>query len=158
MAKYGQFKYNTVKYGDTAPYIFNRNLTDLLNNTDKSYINYFDLNRIENRIKELSKSLNTKYYRNNVNTKTDWEKQFSTNATYNFPLENHLSRIQTNLQTLMGIFYVYLTTPPLPENGLQNATIYNVNDIEKILYDLHRINCTIENTYSYCGDYICDGG
>ena len=155
MAKYGTFKYGTAKYGiGDILYVFDRNLTDVVNDTQKAYLNYFDLNRIETRMQELTNLMNKYGYVNHIITKTNWIKQISSNDLSNFPILSELKRIHDNEQTLMDSLYVYTSTPLLP-NNIENLTIYNVNDIEKILYHLHLIIKSIENTFIYCGTVEC---
>ena len=154
MAKYGTFRYGEGVYGEEVLYIFDRNSTDLLNDTQKAYLNYFDLNRIETRMQELTNLMNKYGYVNHIITKTNWIQQISSNDLSNFPILSELKRIHDNEQTLMDSFYVYPSTPLLP-NNIENLTIYNVNDIEKILYHLHLIIKSIENTFVYCGAVEC---
>lgn len=158
MAKYGTFKYGTAKYGNNGDkdilWLFYRTVNDILNDTSRNYINYIDLNRIENRMQELTEQLNQYKYTNNIETKTDWVKQESTEELTNFPLKTQIDRIRNNLKLLIKNYYTYSTTPELP-NTLENLTIYKANDIEKILYDLHLIIKSMENTFIYCGTVEC---
>ena len=158
MAKYGTVKYGTAKYGNNGDkdilWLFYRTINDVLNDTDRNYINYFDLNRIETRMQELTNLMNKYRYANDIITKTNWIQQISSNDLSNFPILSELKRIHDNEQALMDSFYVYPSTPLLP-NNIENLTIYDVNDIEKILYHLHLIIKSIENTFIYCGTVEC---
>ena len=155
MAKYGNFKYGTAKYGDgDILWVFYRTVNDILNDTDRNYINYTDLNRIESRMQELTEQLNQYKYTNNIETKTDWVKQESTEEITNFPLKTQIDRIRNNLQILIQSYYTYPSTPNLPDT-FENLDIYKINDVEKILYDLHIIIKSIENTFIYCGTVEC---
>lgn len=157
MAKYGGFKYGTnVKYGGNILWIYDRSVTDIINDTEKAYINYTDLNRIEIRMKELMQQLNTAGYKNKITTKTNWIKPVSTTTMDNIPNEEHLDRIRNNLITLIDTYYKYRTTPTTP-NTLKYATIYTINDVEKILYDMHRIIQDMKNDYKKCGLLLCGG-
>ena len=155
MAKYGSFRYGTVKYGSDTPYIFDRNSLDILNNTDKCYVNYTDLNRIETRMKELSNMLNDEAYVNTIISKTNWIKQIGTNDLSNFPLFTQLKRLHDNEEKLISAFYTHPTTPKLPDT-LENLTIYGLNDVVKILYDLYVLVLSMKKSFNYCGDYICE--
>lgn len=158
MAKYGTFKYGTAKYGNNGDkdilWLFYRTVNDILNDTDRNYINFTDLNRIETRMQELTTELNKYKYISHINTKTNWQKQTSTNEITNIPLKTHLERIRNNLKLLIKYYYTYSTTPELP-NTLENLTIYKANDVEKILYDLHLIINSMKNTFIYCGTVEC---
>ena len=160
MAKYGTFKYGTAKYGsngdDDILYLFYRTVNDILNDTTRNYINYKDLNRIESRMQELTELLNKYKYMNSTETKTDWIKQESTNELTNFPLKTQIDRIRNNLQILMQSYFVYKATPTLPDT-LENATIYKINDVEKILYDLHIIIKNMKKDFKLCGVLLCGG-
>lgn len=157
MAKYGAFKYGTARYGDEdVLWLFYRTVNDILNDTDRNYINYQDLNRIETRMQELTTQLNQYKYMNKITTKTNWAKQTSTNDISNIPLTSQLSRIKENLDILMNSYYTYFSTPQSPRT-LEYLTIDKVNDIEKILYDLHLLLKDMKKDFKYCG-LILSGG
>lgn len=139
---------------DTELWIFDRTQADLLNGTSKSYINYSDLNRIESRMKELSELLNEYMYRQQITVKTDWSKQVSVNDLTNIPTKANLDRMRNNEKVLIDAFFVYPSTPNLPES-FEYLTIYTANDIEKILYDLHLMILDMEENFLECGDIEC---
>ena len=161
MAKYGTVKYGTAKYGNNGDedilWLFYRTVNDILNDTDRNYINYIDLNRIENRMQELTEQLNQYKYTNNIETKTDWVKQTGVNEITNFPLKIQIDRIRNNLQILIQSYYIYLSTPTLPYT-FEDLDIYKINDVEKILYDLHIIIKNMEKDFKKCGLLLCGGG
>lgn len=156
MAKYGTFKYGTAKYNGDILWLFYRTVDDILNDTERNYINYTDLNRIESRMLELTQQLNKYKYENHIITKTNWEKQASTNEITNFPMNSHLIRIKENLKTLMDSYYVYYITPQAP-NTLENLNIYKINDIENILYHLHLIIKNMKKDFKISGICLCGG-
>ena len=136
--------------------MFYRTVNDILNDTDRNYINYIDLNRIESRMKELTEQLNQYKYTNNIETKTDWIKQTGTNDLTNFPLKIQIDRIRNNLQILIQSYYTYPSTPDSPST-FENLDIYKINDVEKILYDLHIIIKNMEKDFKKCGLLVCGG-
>lgn len=140
-----------------AEWIFDRTQADLANNTDKSFINYADLNRIETRMQELSAVLNDYMYRQQITAKTDWTKQTDASDLTNIPTKNHLDRLHANEAVLIDAFFIYPTTPQLPET-FECLTIYTANDIEKILYDLHLMIEDMENNFLECGAFECGEG
>ena len=160
MAKYGTFKYGTAKYGNNGDedilWLFYRTVNDILNDTDRNYINYIDLNRIESRMQELTEQLNQYKYTNNIETKTDWVKQTGINDLTNFPLKTQIDRIRNNLQILIKSYYTYSSTSNLPDT-FENLDIYKMNDVEKILYDLHIIIKNMEKDFKKCGLLLCGG-
>lgn len=160
MAKYGTIKYGTAKYGTNGDedilWLFYRTVNDILNDTDRNYINYIDLNRIENRMQELTEQLNQYKYTNNIKTKTDWVKQTGTNDLTNFPLKTQIDRIRNNLQILIKSYYTYPLTPNLPDT-FENLDIYKINDIENILYDLCLMIKNMEKDFKKCGLLLCGG-
>ena len=161
MAKYGTFKYGTAKYGNNGDndilWLFYRTVNDILNDTDRNYINYTDLNRIETRMQELTEELNKYKYVNHINTKTDWKKQISTNDLDNIPLKSQLDRIKNNLNILVNSYYIYSSTPNLPDT-LENLNIYKINDIEKILYDINVLIKYMIQSFIYVGNDYNLGG
>ena len=135
-------------------WVFDRTLADLTNNTDKAFVNYVDLNRIETRMQELSDSLNSYTYLNTITTKTDWQKQTSDNIDTNIPFLHQLIRIMDNEQKLIDAYYVYSTTPPLPKS-LENIDYSGFNNIEKILYDLHLMIQSMIDNFRECDTFYC---
>lgn len=135
MAKYGTFAYGTAKYGaGTEPeWVLNRKESDLINNTPYAYINYTDLNRIETRISELGELLGLE-----LSVKTNWEKASSDNFDTNTPTKAETDRILQNIQSILtevedlGINDINAQIP----ESFDNLDIYDVNDIEKLLYVL----------------------
>ena len=160
MAKYGTVKYGTAKYGNNGDkdilWLFYRTVNDILNDTDRNYINYIDLNRIESRMQELTEQLNQYKYTNNIETKTNWVKQTGINDLTNFPLKIQIDRIRNNLQILIQSYCTYQSTPNLPDT-FENLDIYKINDIEKILYDLHIIIKNMKKDFRRCGLVLCGG-
>lgn len=134
--------------------IFNRTVTDLKNCTDKAYINYWDLNRIEECIKDLSEQLNNYMYCQNTTVKTDWGKQTAISDMTNIPTLEHIERIRNNMQLLIAAFFVYSTTPKLPDT-FEKLTIYTANDVEKILYDLHLATESMISNFRECNTFYC---
>lgn len=103
------------------------------------------LNRIEDatrKAKEYIQSVG--YFENDITTKI-W------NNTDFFKKED-FERILNNLDVLKKSFFVYENTPSTP-----TARFYfeNLNDIEKILYDLHSVVDYIFENALECGSFEC---
>ena len=154
MAKYGHFKYSEMPYGDSALWIYHRTQADVDNGTDLAYVNYWDLNRIETRMRELTDMLNGYAYSQNIVTKTDWTKQSDTSDLTNIPTLEHLKRLHDNLEKLISAFFVYPYTPDLPES-FENLNVQKMNDIEKILRDLHYMIKDMETHFRECDTFYC---
>lgn len=102
--------------------IFDRNNDDLLNDTDKAYISYTDLNRIEQACKYIADELGV-----NIVTK-EWTIQ-------DFRTEAEMERLRNNIDLLRRSYYTKANTPQVP-NKITFTSIYQANNIEKILYDI----------------------
>lgn len=107
--------------------IYDRTNDDLLNETDKAYIDYTDLNRIEGACKELAQMLGIQ-----VKIKTwvitDWR------------TEAEMERIRQNLETIQNVYAVMKITN-VPKR-ITYSSIEQANDIERILQEtwvLYRI-------------------
>lgn len=104
--------------------ITDRTEEDLVNDTDRAYIAYTDLNRIEYACVILAD-----YF------KVEIEKKEKTWQQGDFRTESEMTRIQRNLVVLRNAFFVKKSTPVTPEK-ITYKSIYQANDIEKILKDL----------------------
>lgn len=136
--------------------IFDRNEDDLLNNTSKAYLNYTDLNRITEETSEIKKAIRSQGYYVVVETLPVWYKAIASTDKSNVPTLEIMNTLYSNIKNLINGFHVYSTTPAMPKN-IEKLTIYNVNDIEKILYDMHIIKDSINDTMIYCGTIECGG-
>lgn len=134
MGIYGKSKYGKTRYGSASVFIFDRTETDLINGTAKAYINYNDLNRIENGMKNIADKFDI-----TIPVKIDWTEQLSTTEMYNFPVITQMDRIISNLNILIQAgkeIYNYEPTVDIPIT-LNYATIYIFNNFEKILDELY---------------------
>ena len=102
--------------------IFDRTVNDLANDTDKAYISYTDLNRVEEACKYLADIFGV-----SINTKL-WNIE-------DFRTESEMNRILRNIQKLREAYYTKISTPQTPAQ-ITYDSIYQANDIEKILKDL----------------------
>lgn len=129
MGRYGKAIYGKVKYGATREYIFDRTETDLINGTERAYINYTDLNRIENGMKAISERQGI-----SIVTKTDWEYQASKTTLNNFPLNTQMKRIIGNLNKLITATG-YVPSVEVP-SSFDKMDIYKMNNLERIIDEL----------------------
>lgn len=104
--------------------ITDRTEEDLVNDTNRAYIAYTDLNRIEYACLILADYFNVEI-----------EKKEKTWQQGDFRTESEMARIQRNLVVLRNAFFVKKNTPATPEK-ITYKSIYQANNIEKILKDL----------------------
>ena len=102
--------------------IFDRTVDDLINDTDKAYIAYTDLNRVEEACKQLANLFGI-----SINTKVWSIKDFRT--------ESEMNRLLENIKKVREVYYTKISTPQTPVK-ITYDSIYQANDIEKILKDL----------------------
>ena len=102
--------------------IFDRTVDDLINDTDKAYIAYTDLNRVEETCEHLANLFGV-----SISTKV-W-------AMEDFRTESEMARMLDNINKLRAAYYTKISTPQTPVR-ITYDSIYQANDIEKILKDL----------------------
>lgn len=103
------------------------------------------LNRIESKQEELKNLFNSMGYWNSPIIIKTW------NSSQIFKGEE-FDRILNNLEMLKEAFFVYKDTPNTP---LPVYHYTNINDIEKILYDLDMMIDDIKVRYRQCGTFQC---
>ncbi len=120
----------------------------------KGSFNYTDCNRIENNCKYISDIFGGLP---GMTFKTNWT---ANDILTIFDIE----RILSNVAKLRGFCNIYNDTPEVPKPPIN--TFEKLNDLEKILYDIHYIfnnettafarNNRIYGAEIYCGDNIGD--
>ena len=123
--------------------IYDRTYQDLVNETDKAYISYTDLNRIEESVKYLTDILNKYGYRNTTNNKTNWRID-------EIRKQEDCDRIKANYEVLKKAISYNFTTPAFKWESVQEA-----NKIEKILYDIDLLIKGMEQVFVYIGVAGC---
>ena len=104
--------------------IYDRTEEDLYNDTDKSYIDYNDLNRIEKAVKFISELLNEMGYTNTTNNKLNWDMQ-------DLRTQAQADRIKENYTQIKNAYDRF----NLPD--FEWANINEANDIERILWQIY---------------------
>lgn len=66
--------------------------------------------------------------------------------------EGDFQRIINNTYLLRNAFYVYMTTP---KTVSMNYTYKNMNDLERILFDLNRMMDYVVFNYKQCDTFYC---
>lgn len=108
--------------------IFDRTAQDLRDLTDKAYIDYRDLNRVETAVKWISHVLNKYGYHNVTHNKTRWQ-------INEWRTEADMVRLRKNIEAIRKAYYTESDTPLTP-GRITYTSIFQANAIEKILYDL----------------------
>lgn len=125
--------------------IFNRTQRDLLLKNDRSFYNATDLNRVESQTHYVETLLQLySYFNSQLNCKQDWE-------ISDFPTESEMRRYLNNIKELMDVYYLKTSTPQLPTD-MDDLTIYEANDIEKILYDMQILIENMVSQFNYSGE------
>ena len=103
------------------------------------------LNRIESKTAELKALFDDiGYFAGNVNVKA-WE------YSQIFGIED-FERILANVDALRRAYYVYKDTPDIPRARYH---FQNINDIEKILFDLETMYRDMKGYVRECGTFEC---
>lgn len=103
--------------------ITDRTLADLENDTDRAYIDFKDLNRVEEACKYLANIFNV-----NISTK-EWVME-------DFRTQSEMDRLLHNIKLVRKAYFTKANTPATPSK-ITYESIYQANDIEKILKDLN---------------------
>lgn len=117
--------------------------TEELAKLKRGTINYEDLNRIEEKEKELKEICNDMGY---------WNMPFLSNVWDEFGVFNidDLKRIFDNVEILRNSFFAYKETPKTP---MPKYYFENINDIEKILYEIDIMVDDVVGLYRQCGTF-----
>lgn len=102
--------------------IINRAESDLERDTDKAYIAYTDLNRLEEACAYLAELLGV-----SIQTKV-WKIE-------DFRTASEMERLLGNIKSIRAAYYTKSSTPATPAK-ITFSSIYQANDIEQILKDL----------------------
>ena len=125
--------------------IFDRKQSDIANDTDKAYISYTDLNRVEEAITYL-KQLLDKYGYNFTTQEKKW-------LITDFRKNEDMARLKSNIDNLRNA-YPYLVSPVTP-NPIKYESIQEANDIEEILYKINEIIINMTQNFIHCGVANC---
>ena len=117
--------------------IYDRSLTDINSKTPKGYYNADDLNRIEQDCAYLAGIFGV-----TVSTRA-WSRT-------DFPTPGEFERILANLNTLRAAYFLHQTTPPTPQNPVNEY--HKANDIEQILHDLYTLYEDNKRAIMYTGE------
>ena len=112
---------------------------------EKGTITIKTLNRIERKQLELRELLNKIGYWNTNIINKEWENSEIFDIT-------SFKRIIDNTNILRNAFFTFLDSPLTP---MPKYYFSNINDIEKILYDLEMMLDDVKSKYRECGTVEC---
>ena len=114
---------------------------------EKGTITINTLNRIEAKQEELKNLINDMGYWNTPIVNKVWD------FTQIFDIDE-FNRIVENVDILRKAFFTYKNTPNTP---IARYHFENINDLEKILYDLDVMINDVKSRYKRCGTFRCGG-
>jgi len=127
--------------------IYDRTQSDLKNNTEKAYISYSDLNRIEKAMQELADELANITFKPLLNLKTNW-------VITDFRTTGDMARLKDNLNIIRNCLSNFSDMPDVPL-AVEFKSIEEANNIEKIIAYKHRDFQRAAVAQRYCGDFYC---
>lgn len=125
--KYGSIKYGERKYGyGDVNFIFDRTIEDIQNNTEKAYINYTDMNRLNKNINTLGELTNVE-----MSVKIDYkEGDFITMSDF-ISLEDNLKLAYENVRD-------YFPQEFISTIELSNFNYQSLNRFEKMILKVYQ--------------------
>jgi hypothetical protein len=117
--------------------IYDRTQEDIINKTEKAYMNLADLNRLETNVETLCTELSITF------AKHTWIAGKKPKAT-------DYQRIKAALDSIASSYPVLLLVPSRPFNTYQKW-----NDLEYMLYQTDKILNENINNQPYCGEFYC---
>lgn len=109
-------------------------------NNDKGAFLSSVANRIEGNTEYICDLLNSNGYYVSVETKR-WNRE-------DIPNINEINRMKNNLEKLKQSFYIYNTTPST-DNSKISLNFRDINNMEKILFDIDEIIQKLYKSYKY---------
>lgn len=118
--KYGSFKYGTKKYGyGDINFVYDRTIEDVTNETEKGFLNYTDLNRIEKNIQSAADLCGIEY-----TAKTDWQ-------AGDFIFTADLERLKTVVKAMHDLTKNYITNGLIYDDDFSQINYSKLNHFEK---------------------------
>lgn len=123
--------------------IIDRTIADIKAKNNKAYINFTDINRIETNMEYLKNQLNVLYYKVDISIKTDWDNT-------DIPTYEEVSRIISNMQSLLNSFYTHPDAPNVPTT-IKSYT--DANNLEANIYYMNQLLVALKNSFIYSGTF-----
>ncbi len=128
--------------------IVDRNAQDLREQNERAYLNYFDLNRIEQDTEYLHDVLLAYGYSQQVVCKTDW-------VMADLPYIAEIERTRSNILNLLNGYYTQETELPTSLAGL---TWRKLNAVEQNLKLMYEMIGRMEESFKRCGTFHAGQG
>lgn len=124
--KYGEFKYGQKKYGyGDIHFITDRTIADVTNETEKGFLNYTDLNRIEKNIESALLLSQTE-----AEVKKDWKQG-------DFIFNEDLERLQNSVKEIFDKTKPYISNGIIYQNDFSQINYANLNHFEKTVQSVY---------------------
>ena len=134
--------------GEWIEPIVDRILQDISEMNSRAYLNYWDLNRIEQDTEYLSNMLNGYGYNQSLVCKTDW-------LMSEFPYAIQMERVRTNIQKLINAYHAQDVLLPAT---LENLNWIKINSIESNLKFIKEMIHRMEESFRYSGTFYSGQG
>ena len=134
--------------GEWIEPIVDRNAQDLREQNERAYLNYFDLNRIEQDTEYLHDVLLAYGYSQQVVCKTDW-------VMADFPYITEIERTRSNILNLLNGYYTQETELP---TSLTELTWQKLNAVEQNLKLMYEMIGRMEESFKRCGTFHAGQG
>jgi len=119
--------------------ITDRSNIDISRRTPKGYLNVVDIRRIESNIAYLSEQLREHGFRSDVATPNEWSKDDIVKVS-------DLESIRDSIISIMETYYMLDEhARALQAITFESLNFTNVNDIERTMFDLHRLLTSTES-------------
>lgn len=116
----------------------------LITNRTGGYYNATDFNRVGQAIAHIAARLTAAGYSVNVSPKTDW-------AVGDIPSATQMAAYLADVAAIRAAIAVRHTTPPTPPD-MDDLTVEEANDIERILGDVDGLVSNMVAAYFYSGE------
>lgn len=117
--------------------VYDRTQADVDNLTEKGFVNYTDLNRLETNIETIANKLNVSF------TKKTW-------VVGDLPRASDYTRLKTAVDAIKSKYDVLEISPNRPFN-----TFVKWNQLEYLIYYTDYIFDINESEKAYCGEFYC---
>ncbi len=128
--------------------IVDRNAQDLREQNERAYLNYFDLNRIEQDTEYLADMLNEYGYNQTITHKTDW-------IMSDFPYSAEMERVRANVSRLLEVYHLQEVSLP---TTLIKIDWQKLNAVEQNLKLMYEMIGRMEQSFRYCGTFYSGQG
>lgn len=125
--KYGSFKYAEKVYGaGDIKFIIDRTITDVVNKTAKGFLNYEDMNRIENNMSAIAENVGMV-----IDVKNDWK-------AGDFIFKEDFQRLESNKEAMYNILKTKMKGNIVLNDDFEQINYAALNHYERTLYEMYK--------------------